>query len=502
MTTRPRDNTGFIARNNLWTDQQVAAADLVRRQIEELDLQMIRLSWPDQHGLLRGKFLTREAFEAALVNGMEITMAPFFFDTANAIVYNPFSIGGGFNIPELSGSPNVYMVPDPATFNVLPWADKTGWVIADLYLRDGSPFPFAPRNILKKALAELKDEGYEFVAGLEMEWYLTRIIDEDLTRVGKGGPGNPAPPPIVEPVAPGYNYLLEQHLDAIDSVLSPLGRELRGLGLPLRSMDDEWAPSQVETTFDIMVGLQAADLTSLYRSATKQICRRMGYLATFMCKPAIQGFYSSGWHLHSSLTRNGENVFIPKDESEVLSEVGRQYVAGTLEHAAPASVFTTPTINGYRRRRPFSLAPDRATWGFDNRAALMRVLSSGPADLASHVENRVGEPAANPYLYMAAQIVTGLDGIQNKMDPGPIDEDPYTATNRALLPTSLEDSINQLEQSDFFRRSFGDSFVDYLCGMKRSEVNRYNEFVSALPNPEDAVENVTDWEQREYFELF
>lgn len=495
---------GFIGRNGLWSVEQEAAADVVRRRMADLDIEIVRLVWPDQHGLMRGKFLTRASADAALRDGMEITMAPFFFDTASAIVFNPFVSGGGFGIPELSGSPNVIMVPDPTTFTVLPWAEKTAWMIADLHMRDGSPFVFSPRNILRKALAELDELGYGFVAGLEMEWYLTKVTDDRLESAGQAGPGTPAPPPEVRPVARGYSYLLENHLDAIEDVLVPLRRHLMALDLPVRSIDDEWAPSQVETTFDIMTGLKAADMTALYRQATKQICSRMGYLASFMCKPGLPGFYGSGWHLHSSLTNNatGENAFIPTRSTEPLSEVGLNYIGGTLEHSVAASVFTTPTVNGYRRRTPFSLAPDRSTWGIDNRAAMMRVLSNGPDDRASHVENRIGEPAANPYLYLAAQVAMGVDGIKRRTDPGPPSDEPYVEESRPLLPISLESAIQELDRSDFFRRQWGDSFVDYMVTMKRSEVDRYNEHVRAHENPTEYQSNVTEWEHAEYFELF
>jgi glutamine synthetase len=163
-------------------------------------------------------------------------------------------------------------------------------------------------------------------------------------------------------------------------------------------------------------------------------------------------------------------------------------------------VFTTPTINGYRRRRPYSLAPDRLTWAYDNRAAMMRVISS-PGDKASHVENRVGEAAANPYLYMASQAVAGMDGIVNRTSPGPLSEDPYTA-DVPQLPTSLKDAVQVLEDDQFFRREFGSTFIDYLITMKRSEVTRYEAWVTENPDPDTYVNGVTDWEHREYFELF
>ncbi|GEL18717.1 glutamine synthetase family protein [Pseudonocardia asaccharolytica] len=493
--------TSFTARHNLFTAQQHEAAEQNRSMIEQLDLEVVRLAWPDQHGLIRGKTMTREGYLSALKNGVEITMAPFFFDTANAIVFNPFSPGGGFDIPELSGSPNVTMVPDPVTFRVLPWAPQTGWVLCDLYLRDGSPFPFAPRTILRNTLHRVHEAGYRFIAGIEIEWYLTRVLDTMLETGSLGAPGIPGDPPKVAPVARGYSYLLESHLDEIDEVLRPIRKALVGLGLPLRSVDDEWAPSQVEVTFDVMEGMAAADAVLLMRSAIKQIARRRGHLASFMCCPAIPGFYASGWHLHSSLVDavTGENLMVP-DDGAALSELGRHYVGGSLAHGVAASAFTTQSINGYRRRRPYSLAPDRLTWGFDNRAAMMRVISA-PNDPASHVENRIGEPSANPYLYIAAQAAAGLDGVLNKIDPGPLSDDPYAA-DATQLPTSLADALTALDGDEFFRRKFGAQFVDYLIRMKCSEVDRYRAHLAEQPDPEQYAAQTTEWEHREYFELY
>ena len=183
-----------------------------------------------------------------------------------------------------------------------------------------------------------------------------------------------------------------------------------------------------------------------------------------------------------------------------LSDLGRHYVGGILSHGVAASVFTTPTVNGYRRRRPHSLAPDRLTWGWDNRAAMMRVISA-PGDASSHVENRVGEPGANPYLYLASQAAAGLDGVRNQLDPGPISDDPY-AEEVVQLPQTLGDAIDELERDDFYRRAFGDRFVDYLVTMKRSECNRYTAWRNEHPSDSEYVNEVTDWEHREYFDLF
>jgi glutamine synthetase len=509
--TQPRPNTQeattvstsvrFVEKYGLHSAEQSQAAQQSLESIKEQGIEVVRLVWPDQYGLLRGKALTAASYAAALETGGEITMAPFFFDPANAIVLNPFTPDGGFAVDGLGGSPNVRMVPDPGTFTVLPWVDNTALVFADLYLNDGRPFPLAPRTILKQTLASLAQHGSRLIAGLEMEWYLTRLVDDRLGTGSLGAPGSPADPPQVAPVARGYSYLLVEHLDEIDDVLKPIRKALLQMGLPLRSFDDEWAPSQVETTFDVLDGLAAADSAALFRTTVKQIAKRHGHIASFMCTPAIAGFYANGWHLHTSLAdiSSGENLMVPTDNAP-LSELGQHYVGGTLAHGIAASVFTTPTVNGYRRRRPYSLAPDRLAWGQDNRAAMMRVISA-PNDKASHVENRVGDSAANPYLYIAAQAAAGLDGILNKTDPGPISEDPYAA-QVPQLPTSLAEAVDALEADSFHREAFGDVFVDYLVTMKRSEVSRYNAWVEANPDPASYVNGVTDWEHREYFELF
>ncbi len=114
----------------------------------------------------------------------------------------------------------------------------------------------------------------------------------------------------------------------------------------------------------------------------------------------------------------------------------------------------------------------------------------------------MGDSAANPYLYIAAQAAAGLDGILNRTDPGPVSDDPYSA-DVPQLPGSLAEAIDVLEQDAFYRKAFGgDGFIDYLVTMKRSEVSRYDAWVTENPDDSTYVNGVTDWEHREYFELF
>jgi len=176
-----------------------------------------------------------------------------------------------------------------------------------------------------------------------------------------------------------------------------------------------------------------------------------------------------------------------KHSGEILSAFGRHYLGGLLQHARAASVFSTPTINGYKRYRSYSLAPDRAIWGRDNRGVMIRVLG-GSGDPATRLENRIGEPAANPYLYMASQILSGLDGVDKGLDPGPSADTPYE-TKASLLPKTLQEAVSALKEDTFFREALGSEFVDYYVHIKSAEIERFQAEVS-------------EWEQREYFEMF
>jgi glutamine synthetase len=270
--------------------------------------------------------------------------------------------------------------------------------------------------------------------------------------------------------------------------------------MPLRSLEVELGPSQCEFTFRPQAALAAADTMILFRAGTKQIARRHGLLASFMCRPGLPNLFSSGWHLHQSLVdrKRGVNAFAG-DKREGLSAVGSDFLGGLLAHAQAAAVFTTPTVNGYKRYRPYALAPDRAIWARDNRGVMLRVFG-GPGDPATHLENRVGEPAANPYLYIASQIYAGLDGIATHRDPGPSADTPYE-TKAPPLPKDLGKAVAALRDSAVFRRGFGSAFVDYYAHIKDAEFARFSaESPAQAQGPAQA--DVTAWEHNEYFDLF
>lgn len=478
----------FVEQQGLWSDAQHQRAESLISEWREQGVEFVRFVFPDQHSQLRGKTLVRTAAEKALYTGVNMTSTLLAKDTSHKTVFPVFSRGGGFGFPGMQGGEDFVIVADPLTAKILPWARNTAWVLCDPYMADGSPSPLGTRQILRRAEADLAEQGLAMVTGLEVEFHVFATDGAALTTDDIGQPGRA---PRLEPVSRGFQYLTEQRYDELSPLFELLHDTLVGLDLPLRSLEIEYGPSQVELTFGTASPLQAADNMVLLRSAVKQVCRRQGLHATFMCRPKIPSAMASGWHLHQSLTPAGaeepDNLLIPAKSDELLSPLGQNFLGGLVRHAQACAVFTTPTINGYRRYRPFSLAPDRAAWGRDNRGVMLRVIGGAGAP-DTRIENRVGEPAANPYLYIASQIFSGLDGIRTQADPGPSADEPYS-NDAEPLPKSLPEALVALSDSDYMRKSFGDTFVDYFCHIKYAELERFNQ-------------EVTEWEEREYLDMF
>jgi glutamine synthetase len=474
----------FVERHGLWSEEQFEAARKAEHLIEEQGLEVVRLSFPDQHGILRGKQVMAADAGRTLRNGCTITTTLLAKDTSHRSVFAVFTPGGGFGMPEMEGGADFVMIPDPTTFRVLPWAPKTGWVLCDIYFQNGQPVPFSTRHLYRNVLRALADAGFDYLAGLEVEFHVFKLVDPRLDPADATWPGEA---PQVSLLAQGYQYLTEARFDQLEPILEAVRRDVVALDLPLRSVEAELGPSQCEFTFHPQLGLAPADTMMLFRSAVKQSCRRQGYLASFMCRPKLANVMSSGWHLHQSLRERagGGNAFMAANEP--LSPPGRHFLAGLLAHARAAAAFTTPTINGYKRYRAYALAPDRVIWGRDNRGVMIRAIGA-PGDPATRLENRVGEPAANPYLYMASQIVAGQDGIARTLDPGPSADTPYE-TKAPLLPKTLEEALAALAEDRCFADGFGQGFVDYYIAIKRAELARYHA-------------EVTEWEHKEYFDLF
>ncbi|KIN70677.1 L-glutamine synthetase [Sulfitobacter noctilucae] len=474
---------GAIARAGLLDSADIDRSAALVAEAEAAGLETIRVLFTDQNGILRGKTVVASALTSVLADGLAAPSTLLLKDTSHRTVFPVWQADGDV-AGGMRGAGDVLMVPDPATFRVLPWAPHSAWLLCDLRYRDGAEMPMCTRGILRNATARLADQAKALVVGLEVEFHVFRVLDPRLEHTDAT---MPAQPPITQNIAQGYQFLTEQNYDALEPVMDSLRRALQGLGLPIRSMEVEMGPSQIEFTFDPADPMTHADNMVMLRTAVKEICQRQGLHATFMCKPALPNAAASGWHLHQSLVdvATGANLFMP--EGQGITNTASAWIAGLLAHAAAGCLLSTPTVNGYKRYQPHQLAPNRIVWGRDNRGAMIRGLMS-QGDLASRIENRVAEPTANPYLLFASQIIAGMDGLAQGMQAPMAVEDPYDAAATAL-PESLLAAIEAFGASALYRQALGGDFVEYLCRIRRAEWDRYHLTVSA-------------WEQQEYFSLY
>jgi glutamine synthetase len=490
--------TSFAARCGVDGAARAALGEDVLKTIRERGLEQVRVGWCDLHGVVRGKTLMPSAVPGALRSGVGMVSTILLKDTSDRTAYRVFEPGATDALPGFGFANNLMLLPDPASFRVLPWAPSTGWMQAQAWFEDGTPVPLDTRRVLQQALERLARAGYGLACGLEIEFHIYRLTggagDPSLDPQRAAWPGEP---PTLAMIHPGYNLLAEGWADMADEPLRIVQRTAQALGLPLRSLEIELGPSQVEAVFDPADALTAADQMVLFRNGVRQALRRAGYHASFVCRPPFPNVMASGWHLHQSLVDigTGANAFCrtapardvaTSEARATLSDIGAHYLAGLLAHGRGMAVFCTPTVNGFGRFRPNAMAPQAVTWGRDNRGAMLRVLGEC-GDAATRIENRIGEPAANPYLYFAAQIHAGLDGIERALDPGPATGAPYAGVG-ALLPTTLGEALDALAGDERLVQAFGSALVDWFAQVKRAESKRH-----------DQAADKDDWQAREYF---
>jgi glutamine synthetase len=491
--------SSFAERCGIHDAAREQAVTRVARLVEAQGLELVRFAWCDAHGVLRGKTLVAAAAERALRDGLGMVSTLMLKDTSDHTAFQVFEPGGTASLPGFGFANNLMLLADPGSFQQLPWTQSTGWLRAQPWFQDGQPVELDTRRVLQRALARLAAAGLAMRCGLEVEFHIYKLhdIQPQLDPMQAAWPG---PAPAVSLVHPGYNLLTESWYDMAEEPLRIVQHTAQALGLPLLSLEVELGPSQVEAVFDATEAMTAADNMVLFRNAVKMALRRAGYHATFMCRPPFPGIMSSGWHLHQSLVdaKTGRNVFCrdqpatgtdASQATHTLSDIGEHYLAGLLQHARGMTVFCTPTVNGFGRFRPNALAPQSVVWGRDNRGAMLRVVGAC-GDPATRIENRIGEPAANPYLYLASQIHAGLDGITRKLKAPLATDAPYgdAAEN---LPTSLGEALSALRADATLCDAFGAAFVDYYIRLKQSEQQRF-----------DAAEDKHEFQRREYFGRF
>jgi glutamine synthetase len=483
----------------------------LRSRIDSLGLERLRFAWCDLQGTLRSKTLTRHAALSALTTGVGMAGTLVLKDHADKTAFPVFDaralramadLQGPHGLPRFEQASNVFLRAVPQTLRVLPWDHTTGLIQCEATFADGEAMPWDTRLILRQALARLAARGLRFRCGLEVEFHVYTIKNSapQLDPLLAAWPGSA---PELEMLHPGYRLMADDYATLCEEPLAIIERTALELGLPLSSLEIEFGPSQLEAVFSVSDGLEAADQMVLFRNLVRQALRRAGYFMSFVCRPPFPQVMSSGWHLHQSLMdSSGRNAFAlapnpaaaaPRsDAAAYLTNEGCQYLAGLLEHTQAMSALCVPTIVGYDRFIPHALAPQVAVWGHDSRSALLRVIG-GPGDDATRLENRLGEPMANPYLYLASQIHAGLDGIDRALVPPPAAAacDALADRSDLRLPRNLAQATEALAGSVLFKKSLGADFVAYFAHIQRSQWARFQ-----------AAADPSDFLSREYFSRF
>jgi glutamine synthetase len=426
--------------------------------LQERGVRAVRVLYTDLHGIARGKDIPIGKFEHLAEEGVAFCSAVMSTDLRHTPV-----VGGE------EGYVDFAVRPDLATLRVVPWQPDVAWCIGDPMLTDGSgPAVTCPRGLLRRVVEKYAARDLEPVVGPELEFFLLerdpsapgglrRYVDE-LSRVYTVGP-------ISDPrgIVLDMLYACEQ------------------LDLRVLAANHEFMNSQYEINIEHSDALDAADRGFLLKTAVKELAARQAMVATFMGKPFNdQG--GSGFHVHLSIGRGGENAF---DAEDGLGPLRASFVAGLIEHGPALTAVLAPTVNAYKRLVPDSLAPTHVNWGLDNRTAFVRVPDEHGS--RSRIEVRGADGSACAHLAVAALLLAGFDGIERGLEPpAPVSGDAYRVEEAGVpLPRDLGSALDALEADEWLRSELGEGLVETFQAMKRFELDRFSRWV-------------TDWELDEY----
>jgi len=430
------------------------AADILPMATEE-NVAFIHLQFTDVVGIVKGITIPIGRLAGALDRGV-------WFDGS--------SIQGFARIAES----DMYLMPDPATFRIIPWESDgeyaTARMICDVYTPEGEPFPGDPRGVLKRALKEVESKGLKYNTGPELEFFLFRYDDC----------GNPTLSP--HDLGGYFDY----STDLAVSVRKQMVFALEAFGIVVEAGHHEVASGQHEIDFEYADALSAADNAITFKYVLKAIARQNGLYATFMPKP-IAGINGSGMHTHQSMMslETGENMFADPSDEFGLSPLAKQFIAGQLTHARSMCAILAPLVNSYKRLVPGYEAPVYLSWARINRSALIRVPRISDIQ-ATRLELRCPDPSCNPYLAFAVMLKAGLDGIDKKMSaPEALEENLYDldearrlARGVEMLPASLGEALDCLAEDRVIQDALGPHVYERFVRAKTQEWDDYRIKVS------------------------
>ncbi|HEX6766146.1 MAG TPA: glutamine synthetase family protein, partial [Polyangiaceae bacterium] len=378
-----------------------------------------------------------------------------------------------------TGYPDALVHLDLATYREVPWDGNVPFLLGEFVDDAGAPLGICPRQLLKRVVRSLADEGYSVLSSFEYEFFHFR---ETAGSLAERGHQNPRP---LTPGMFGYSILrLNQSRDYVNALMD----ELRAFRVPVEGLHTETGPGVLEAAIFYSDPIEAADRAVLFKSGAKEIAHRFGIMPSFMAKwnAALPG--CSG-HIHQSLwdERGKRNLFFDASAKTKMSELFSSYIAGQLECLPELLPLYAPTINSYKRLVEGAWAPTKANWGIDNRTTALRSIPG--SNKSTRLETRVNGSDSNPYLALAAALASGLYGVKKKLTlRAPVAGSGYDDKKAPSLPANLEDATRRFEKSDIARELLGDEFVEHFAATRHWEWRQYGRAV-------------TDWEMQRYFEI-
>ena len=428
----------------------------VLHTVEERGVRLVRLWFTDVLGNLKSFAISPAELENALEDGM---------------TFDGSSIDGFSRVQES----DVLAIPDPNTFEVLPWGDPKNAearVFCDIHNLDGTPFQGDPRQVLRRNLEEARALGLTFFVAPDMEFFYFAPPVQGL-----------APQPLDEA---GFFDLTTS--DVAGSLRKQTIRTLEQMGIPVEYSFHEDAPSQHEIDLRHNDVLSMADSVMTFRFVVKEIAASQGVHASFMPKP-LQGVQGSGMHCHLSLFKGEDNAFYSEDDGYSLSPIAKQFMAGLLRHAAEITAVTNQTVNSYKRLVPGFEAPVHISWARNNRSGLIRVpIPKKGNPLATRIEYRSPDPACNPYLAFSVILAAGMRGIREGYElPTEADANLFQMDDAQLsklgidqIPASLGDALKTMERSTLVADALGEHIFEWFLRNKRKEWQDYKAHVSTF----------------------
>jgi glutamine synthetase len=446
------------------------AAD-ARKIVTEHQLGHVKLGLFDVDGVLRGKYLGREKFFSALEDGFGFCDVVLGWDS-NDQLYDNVGFTGWH-----TAYPDARCRIVPSTCRMLPLEGDMLFFLAEF---DGPAEAVCPRGTLRRVLARADDMGYAAQAACEYEFFLFEETPHSVREKGFKNLRN------ITPGYFGYSVLRASVYAEFYEHLLELCELMR---MPLEGLHTETGPGVLEAAITYADALEGADRAALFKTFTKVLAQRRGWMATFMAKWSRDWPGQSG-HLHISLTdKRGKPIFHDARKPHGMSDTMRWFIGGQQALMPELLAMAAPNVNSYTRLIPGFWAPTDATYGIDNRTCALRAIPGSPK--SQRVEYRIAAADINPYIALAAAVGSGLWGIEHRIEPdAAIEGNAYSRAypGERQLPRTLWDAAQRLRASQTARALFGDDFVDHYAATREWEEREFRK-------------TITDWELARYFEI-